>query len=198
VFLAIVNSTIANSNAGSNAATRTFFAMGRVRLLPAALAQVHPRFRSPHVAVWVQLVIGLIVPFWLGFQFDPLTAFFLVATIIVVLFVPIYIVINLSCLFYYWRYQRQEFNPLLHGLIPIAGIVAFVPAFFAGAGLKVPGLRFITPLTYPLSRAGLVAGIWMALGLVYLVYLYRTDPGRVQATGRVFEEADPEAARAGE
>ena len=32
---------------------------------------------------------------------DPLTAFFLVATIIVVLFVPIYVVVNLSCLFYY-------------------------------------------------------------------------------------------------
>ena len=32
IFLAIVNSTIANSNAGSNAATRTMFAMGRVRI----------------------------------------------------------------------------------------------------------------------------------------------------------------------
>jgi amino acid transporter len=196
VFLAIVNSTIANSNAGSNAATRTFFAMGRVRLLPAALAEIHPRFRSPHVAVWVQLVIGLVVPFWLGFQFDPLTAFFLVATIIVVLFVPIYVVVNLSCLFYYWRHQRAEFNPILHGVIPIAGIVAFTPAFFAGAGLKLPGLRFITPLTYPLSRAGLVAGVWTVLGVAYLVYLYRTDPARVQATGRVFLEPETTAVAA--
>ncbi|MDP9341099.1 MAG: hypothetical protein M3Q23_03105 [Actinomycetota bacterium] len=146
--------------------------------------------------MWVQLVIGLVVPFWLGFQFDPLTAFFLVATIIVVLFVPIYVVVNLSCLFYYWRHQRQEFNPILHGVIPIAGIVAFIPAFFAGAGLKLPGLRFITPLTYPLSRAGLVAGVWAVLGVAYLVYLYRTNPGRVQATGRVFLEPDPAGAAA--
>ena len=55
VFAAIVNSTIANSNAGSNAATRTWFAMGRQGLLPRALAAVHPRYRSPHVAVWLQL-----------------------------------------------------------------------------------------------------------------------------------------------
>src|SRR5439155_10893616 len=41
VFLAIVNSTIANANAGSNAATRTMFAMGRVRILPKMLADVH-------------------------------------------------------------------------------------------------------------------------------------------------------------
>jgi len=194
VFLAIVNSTIANSNAGSNAATRTWFAMGRVRLLPNALARVHPRFRSPHVAVWLQLVVGLIVPFWLGFQYDPITAFFLVATIIVVLFVPIYIVVNLSCLAYYWRKQRAEFNVLLHGVIPIAGAVAFVPAFLAGAGIKVPGLRFISPLTYPYSRAGLVAGIWMVLGLVYLLYLYLRNPDRVAATGRIFLEPEPAGA----
>ena len=35
VFLAIANSAIANANAAANAATRTWFAMGRIRLLPA-------------------------------------------------------------------------------------------------------------------------------------------------------------------
>jgi amino acid transporter len=191
VFLAIVNSTIANSNAGSNAATRTMFAMGRVRLLPRALAEVHPRFRSPHVAVWVQLIVGLVVPFWLGFQYDPITAFGLVATLFVVLFVPVYIVINLSCVAYYWRKQRGEFNWILHGLMPLAGVAAFVPAFFASAGIKVPGLRFISPLTYPLNRAALAGAIWMVLGLVYLAYLYMRDPQRVRDTGKVFLE-EPE------
>ncbi|HYT30847.1 MAG TPA: APC family permease, partial [Actinomycetota bacterium] len=42
VFLAIVNSTIANANAGSNAATRTWYSLGRIRLLPSMLARVHP------------------------------------------------------------------------------------------------------------------------------------------------------------
>jgi amino acid transporter len=191
VFLAIVNSTIANSNAGSNAATRTMFAMGRVRLLPRALAEVHPRFRSPHVAVWVQLVVGLVVPFWLGFQYDPITAFGLVATLFVVLFVPVYIVINLSCMAYYWRRQRGEFNWILHGLMPLAGVAAFVPAFFASAGIKIPGLRFISPLTYPLNRAALAGAIWMVLGLVYLAYLYMREPQRVRDTGKVFLE-EPE------
>jgi amino acid transporter len=195
VFFAIVNSTIANSNAGSNAATRTWFAMGRVRLLPRALATLHPRFRSPHVAVWLQLIVGLVVPFWLGFQYDPITAFGLVATIFVVMFVPVYIVINLSCMAYYWRKQRAEFNWFLHGVVPLVGVAAFVPAFFASAGIKVPGLRFIAPLAYPLSRAGLVAVIWMVLGVVYLVALYVRSPGRVTDTGKVFLE-EPQGASA--
>ena len=192
VFVAIVNSTIANSNAGSNAATRTWFSMGRVRLLPRALAEVHPRFRSPHVSVWLQLVVGLIVPFWLGFQFDPITAFFLVATLFVVLFVPVYMLINISCLVYYWRYQRAQFNWFLHGLIPLAGVAAFFPAFFAGAGIKFPGFRFIAPLTYPLNRAGLAAAIWMGLGVLFLVWLYRRKPERVRDTGKVFLEEPAE------
>ncbi len=193
VFLAIVNSTIANSNAGSNAATRTWFAMGRVRILPRVLGTVHPRWHSPHLAVWAQLVVGVGVALWLGFQYDPITAFGFVATIIVVLFIPIYIVVNLSCLFYYWRRRREEFNWFLHGLIPILGVLAFVPAFLAGAGIKA--FNFVAPLTPPLSRAGLIAGIWAILGVGYLIYLYNRHPDRVKETGRVFLD-EPDAAAA--
>jgi amino acid transporter len=66
IFLAIANSAIANSNASSNAPTRTWFAMGRIRLLPAILGRTHPTYRSPHVAVFVQFVIGVGVALWLG------------------------------------------------------------------------------------------------------------------------------------
>lgn len=194
VFLAIVNSAIANSNAGANAATRTWFAMGRIRLLPAMLAQVHPRYRSPHVAVTVQFVIGLVLPLWLGFQFDPITAFSFLATVLVIVVVLIYIVVNLSCIAYYWRFQRDEANIVMHGIIPALGILAFIPAFLAGAGIEA--FDFISPLPHPLNLSGIVAGAWMALGVAYLLYLYARDPQRVRDTGRIFveEELTPEAA----
>jgi amino acid transporter len=189
VFAAIVNSTIANSNAGSNAATRTWFAMGRQGLLPRSLAAVHPRYRSPHVAVWLQLVVAVVATLWLGFQYDPITAFGIVATAIVILFVPIYMLVNLSCLVYYARYRRSEFNWFLHGVIPVAGIVAFVPAFFAAAGLKV--FSFISPLTPPLSYAGIASAAWVVLGLIYLAVLYSRKPQQVRDIGRVFLEEPP-------
>ncbi len=188
IFLAIVNSTIANANAGANAATRTWFAMGRIRLLPSPLARVHGRFRSPHVAVVVQLVVGLVVALWLGLQYDPITAFGLVATMIVVAFVPLYMICNLSCLVYYARYRRDEFNWVLHGAFPILGIVVLIPAFLAGAG--IPAFRFISALPHPLSLAGPVVAVWMAIGVVYLVVLTRTDPARIDRTGTVFLEED--------
>ena len=43
VFFAIVNSTIANSNAGSNVSTRMAFALGRIHLLPRFLRHHPPR-----------------------------------------------------------------------------------------------------------------------------------------------------------
>ena len=51
VFLAIVNSTIANSNAGVTVSSRTAFAMGRVGAFPHFLAKVHPRHRTPQWAL---------------------------------------------------------------------------------------------------------------------------------------------------
>ncbi len=50
VFLAIVNSTFANGNAGTLATTRTWYAMSRIGLLPSPLARLHPKWNSPSSA----------------------------------------------------------------------------------------------------------------------------------------------------
>jgi amino acid transporter len=184
VFLAIVNSAIANSNAGANATTRTWFAMGRIRLLPSAMAKLHSRYRSPYIAVIVQLIIGLALPLWLGFQYDPLTAFILIATINVVIVVLIYILLNLSCMTLYLREHRSEFNVFLHLLIPLAGIAVFAPAWLTAAGIKAFG--FVVPLTAPISYAGIVDAIWMAIGVIYMIYLYLRHRERIADTGKIF------------
>jgi amino acid transporter len=188
VFLAIVNSAIANSNAGANAATRTWYAMGRVRLLPTLLARVHPVYRSPHVAVVGQLVLGVVLPLWLGFQYDPITAFSLLATVAVIVVVLIYIAVNLACLLYYLRHRRNEFNPALHALVPVVGIAAFVPAWLTAAG--IPAFAFISELPPPLSYSGSIVAIWMLIGVAYLAYLYARDPQRIRDTGRIFVEEE--------
>jgi len=47
VFLAIVNSTIANSHAGVNVSTRIAYTMGRIRAFQAFFAKIHPTHRTP-------------------------------------------------------------------------------------------------------------------------------------------------------
>jgi amino acid transporter len=193
VFLAVANSAIANANASANAATRTWFALGRIRVLPRPLAHVNPHWRSPDVAVIVQFVVGVVVAVWLGLQYDPLTAFAIVGTIVTAVIIAIYMVVNLACLVFYLREGRDGFNPLLHVVVPLLGIVAFLPAFLTAVGIRA--FDFVNALPYPISLVGPVVGIWYAIGLVYLVVLLRTRPERLRETGRVFmEEPEGEAA----
>jgi amino acid transporter len=190
VFLALLNSAIANLNAANNSSSRNLYAMGRIRLLPGVFTALNRRFESPYVGLLTQLVITIGVALWLGFQYDPLTAFGLTATVIVVMFIPIYILLNLACIVYYLRLRRAEFNPLLHLLLPVLGIAAFIPAFLAGAGL--PAFNFISRLPKPLSYAGPAAGVWMAIGIVYMLYLRARHPERIRETRRIFiEEPTP-------
>jgi amino acid transporter len=193
-FLAVQNSAIANSNAAANAATRTWYAMGRIRILPTALAAIHPAHRSPHVAVWVQLVIGVAAALGLGFSFGPLEAFFLIATIVTAVIVLIYMAVNLACVVFYVRERRAEFNAFKHLIVPALGILFFIPGWLTAMG--IPVLDFISPLPSPASYAGIVVGAAMLIGLVYMFVLYGSNPQRIRDTGRVFLEAEPAAGAA--
>src|ERR1700685_4214424 len=147
-FLAILNSTFANANAGTLATTRTWYAMSRIGLLPSPLAKIHPRWNSPYVGVLLQLVLALVIGLPVGLKYGPTTAFVLLATILTGVMIAIYMVFNLSCIFYYLRRQRSEFNVLLHLVIPILGIVAFIPAWLTALGLGSLLLEVVTPLSY--------------------------------------------------
>src|SRR2546426_4920171 len=129
VILAVLNSAIANSNAGANAATRVGYALARIGLLPRMLGRVHPKFSTPHVAVNVQAGGGIILAVALGLVAGgPIPAFALLATVATIVVRTIYILTNLSTLIFYLWERRTEFNPLLHGLVPIFGPLIFLPA----------------------------------------------------------------------
>jgi amino acid transporter len=182
VFLAIVNSTIANANAGVNVSSRTAYAMGRIRAFPSFLAHVNARYRSPVNSILVAFVLTIAITLGLGLPYTPSTAFSMVGTGIVILLVAIYILMNAACIGYFAR-QRTGFNVLSHLIIPVLGIVAFVPAWLSAIGLPV--FSFITALPPPISYMGPGVAGWMVIGVIYLIYLYRRDPQRVVEVGLV-------------
>ena len=139
----------------------------------------------------VQFVVALVLALALGFQYEPYTAFILMATIFTLILISIYIVILVACIAYYWRFQRQHANVIMHGLIPVLGIAVFVPVFLTAAG--IPAFKFVSPLAYPISLAGPVVGVWMVIGIVFLIYLANRHPDRLAETARIFID-EPEAA----
>ena len=182
VFLAIVNSTIANANAGVNVSTRTAYAMGRINAFPHFLARVHPTHRSPVAAILTAFVITVAVMLGLGLSYDPVTAFIMVATALVIVIVAVYILMNAACIGFFAR-RGSGFNPLLHLIIPVLGIAVFVPAWLTAAGIDV--FSFISPLPSPYSYMGPGVAGFMIIGVIYLIYLYRRHPRRVVEVGLV-------------
>src|SRR5262250_1719411 len=182
VFLAIVNSTIANANAGVNVSSRTAYAMGRIGAFPRFLAIVSPKHRSPVPGVLVAFVITVAVTLGLGLGYDPTTAFAMVGTGLVITIVAIYILMNAACIGFFAR-RGSNFNWLLHLVIPVLGIAVFVPAWLTAAGLKV--FSFVAPLSPPYSYMGPGVAGFMIVGVIYLIYLYQRHPQRVVEVGLV-------------
>jgi len=186
VFLAIVNSTIANANAGVNISSRISFAMGRIHAFPAALARVHRTHRSPVLAIAASFAATCAVTLGLGLGYGPVNAFAMTGTGIVIVLVAIYILMNVACIGFFAQAANRggrAWNPFLHLIVPLLGIAAFVPAWLTSAGIKV--FSFVVPLTAPASYMGPGVAGFMVLGVIYLGYLYARHPQRVTEVGLV-------------
>jgi amino acid transporter len=192
VFLAIVNSTIANANAGTNVASRTGYAMGRIGAFPRILSVVSHKHRSPVAGIITTFVLTVAITLGLGLGYNPVNAFAMTGTGLVIVIVAVYILMNVACIGYFAAARRRghRWNPLTHLMFPLLGIAAFVPAWLTSAGIRV--FSFVAPLTPPSSYMGPGVAGWMVVGALYLAYLYARHPQRVVQVGLVHLDDVPE------
>jgi amino acid transporter len=186
VFLAIINSAIANANAGVNAATRVIYAMGRNGVLPRVFARTHPEHRTPHVAIIAQTAFGLGLALLFGWKWGPLTGFVVMATALTILVILVYITVCTASMFFYTRERRSEFSIWLHGVFPVLGALAFLgPLYYQYRPLPA----------YPMRYANWFAIIWLALGVAVTAWLARTRRQALLNAERIFVEDETVAAQ---
>jgi amino acid transporter len=186
VFLAIINSAIANANAGVNAATRVIYAMGRNGVLPRVFARTHPEHRTPHVAIIAQTAFGLGLALLFGWKWGPLTGFVVMATALTILVILVYITVCTASIFFYTRERRSEFSIWLHGVFPVLGALAFLgPLYYQYRPLPA----------YPMRYANWFAIIWLALGVAVTAWLARTRRQALLNAERIFVEDETVAAQ---
>jgi amino acid transporter len=180
VFLAICNSIAANSNAAINAATRVFYSLGRNRLAPHQLARTHKQFKTPHVAIIWMSAFALVLSLLVGWKWNPGVGFGIIATAAVPLVILVYMLVCAGCLWHYATVRRSEFNPLLHLVLPIGGIVLFFfPLYYQ---------YYKVPPTYPFKYANWVALAWAGLGVALTFFVVRFQPERLEDLDRVYVE----------
>jgi amino acid transporter len=192
VFLAICNSIAANSNAAVNAATRVFYALARNGLAPRQFAHTHKKFKTPHVAIIWMSAFALVLSLLFGWKWGALVGFSLIATIAVPVVILVYMLVSVGCIRYYLTERRSEFNPLLHVVLPIGGIVLFFfPLYYQ---------FYKEPPTYPIKYANWVAAAWTILGILLTIWLTASKREKLADMERVYVEDDtmapPDAAAA--
>jgi amino acid transporter len=180
VFLAICNSIAANSNAAMNAATRVFYSLARNGLAPRQLGQTHSRFKTPSAAIIWLTGISLVISLLVGWKWNPGVGFGVIATLAVPLVVLVYMLVCAGCVRYYLTTRRKEFNPFLHVLAPIGGIVLFFfPLYYQ---------FYKVPPPYPFKYANWVAIGYTAIGIAVTIAVVWLRPNRLEDLDRVYVE----------
>jgi amino acid transporter len=178
-ILAILNSALANSNAGVNAATRVLYAMGRAKTLPGPIAHINHRFRTPDTAIIFTMIVGIVLTLWPGFVYGPTLAFALLGTIITILILVVYMAACLSVPFFYLREHRESFNVVRHIIVPLIPFVVLIFPILA---------QFIPAPAAPLNLAGPICAAWFVLGLIVVAFLSVRLPDALASSNKVYLE----------
>ncbi len=163
VLLALLNSVIAVCIACTNSAVRFFLGLARAGVFPAGLAKIHPKYKTPINAVWLQtgisVVLGLILPLLIGVSnvYNVTGTWFTFALAIV------YIVSNIGLIRFYWREHRDEFNWFKHVVVPVFGIIM----------LLVLVVFSLKDIAFPIIIAPIVVVVWAVIGVIVTLVIYR-------------------------
>jgi amino acid transporter len=151
ILATVIASAIANAMAAQAAVSRILFAMARDGKLPAVLAKVHPRFKTPYVSTLAVALVSLLVGLLFAERLDDLSR--------VVNFGALtgFVILHLSVISHYFFRQRSG-DWLRHVIFPLTGLAILVYVLFE------------------MDRAAkILGGCWIAIGvLYYLVVVLRS------------------------
>ena len=111
------------------------------------------------------------------------------------LFAGMYIAVNIAVIGYFVRFQRAEFNPIKHVIVPIVGVILMIPAFVSASpgGVTIPIIDLEIPsLAPPYSFAPPVVAIWMAVGVVIGLVLWFQRRSALSTVALAMGETDGE------
>ena len=184
VLIALANSTIAVLISSMNAATRMWFRMARVGVLPKWLGYVHPRFKTPTNAIIAQTVLSLILAFVLSAAWGVENVFSVLGFLFIFGAIPVWIVANIAVFRLYRGEHRAEFSVFLHVVVPVIGTV----------GLAWFGYKSLVPLPpAPVSYAVPITVAWLVIAVAIVLWLRARGRSREldRKAGLAFDESAP-------
>jgi amino acid transporter len=193
ILIAFMSSTLAVSLATANVSTRMWYALGRNGAFPKLFAKVQPAYKTPTNAIFAQLGLTLASGLIAGAWFHPDVAFFLLTGLVLVLGVSfVYLAANVGVIAYYWRERRSEFNWFWHAFLPVASSLVLL---YAIAQSFPPFCPAVNCPADPYAKAPLVAGGWLLIGIILLVYYTATKRDQwLKTAGAALGESEDDLA----
>jgi amino acid transporter len=176
--------TLASFGASVYAASRLMYAVSREGFLPSFFSRLHKEHNTPWNAEATALVVALVL-FLLGtwWQGSVAGSFGYLAVIFVFFILVAYIAVNLANLIYHLRFKRTEFSWLLHGAIPVAGVVIDAYILYRAFFQSELGLPFQTG-----SSIVWFSLAWAVLGVLWVIW-WRSRRDLSKASLTMFAEA---------
>jgi amino acid transporter len=179
VFVDIAGATsiAASALAATNNMARVLFNMGREGMIPRVLGSVHPRFKTPHVALTFYVVFSVVVCGVWGLFQDPLGVFGGVAGLGSIAVIPGYMLINISLIVYVNRHPGEFSRRWLYTIVPAVGV----------AVLAFPLYQITNPVgqSFPFNTFWLVILIVAVIAAVYTQLLVRSRPDIARSAGSI-------------
>ena len=195
ILIAFMSSTLAVSLATANVSTRMWYALGRNGAFPKLFAKVHPVNKTPTNAIFAQYALTLASGLIAGAWFHPDVAFFLLTGLVLVLGVSfVYLAANIGVIVYYWRELHSQFNWVWHAILPVGSSLVLLYALYESFP---PGCPAVNCPADPYAKAPLVAGGWLLIGIILLVYYAATKRDQwLKTAGAALGESEDDVAMA--
>ncbi|MFE9257300.1 APC family permease [Streptomyces sp. NPDC006879] len=170
VLLSVCTSALASTQTTIIPASRTALSMARRHALPAKLAHINPRFRTPEVSTW--WVAGIAIAWYLVVNQISENALFDSLTALSLLIAFYYALTGLACAIYYRRHLTESLHNLFFiGIGPVvgAGLLAWLLVESIG-DMSNPANSYSGVSWFGLGPP-LVIGIGIALvGVLFMCY----------------------------
>ncbi|KAF1023762.1 MAG: Putrescine importer PuuP [Pseudomonas sp.] len=140
---------VAVSITSQAAVSRLLFGMARDGKLPGILARVHPKYRTPHLSIFLVGALSLVICYFFIDTVDTLTSLVNFGAL------SGFLILHVTVINYHWRRMKSG-NVLRHLIAPVLGFV-IVAAIMFNMGLAA-------------QKLGIA---WVVIGFLYLWFLSR-------------------------
>jgi amino acid transporter len=147
VIAMVISCGIANGMVAQAAVSRILFAMARDGKLPAFLARIHPKYKTPHLSIWLVAAISLVVGSLFAVHLDELSRIVNFGALIG------FCLLHVSVVNHYFVRQRSR-NWFQYLLLPLIGF------------------SIIAYILYEMDvRAKILGTVWLTFGASYYVVI---------------------------